>query len=105
MRKAGIAARCLGQLDAMAVQPPANDASKMSESVAARGHLPVSCNAARRLIAGAFPMDSTMWRIALRTLARDEAYARISCGRAYHTVGLLSLEAARAHPTRALRCE
>jgi hypothetical protein len=50
-------------------------------------------------------MDSTMWRIALRTLARDEAYARISCGRAYHTVGLLSLEAARAHPTRALRCE
>src|ERR1043165_9542347 len=47
-------------------------------SVASDRRLPVSCHAARRLIAGAFPMNSTMWKIALRTLARDKSYALIN---------------------------
>jgi hypothetical protein len=68
-------------------------------------------------------MNSTMWKIALRTLARDETYALIDVIRllarrivylvpaasvvsrvpAYLTVALQSLRAARAHPVRALR--
>ena len=46
--------------------------------VASDRRLPVSCQAARRLIAGAFPMNSTMWKIALRTLARDKSYALLN---------------------------
>jgi hypothetical protein len=44
-------------------------------------------------------MNSTMWKIALRTLARDEASALINI------VALQSLNAARAHSARALRYE
>jgi len=58
-------------------------------------------------------MNSTMWKIALRTLARDKIYALLNVaglavaglGMAYLTVALHSLKAARAHPVRALRYE
>jgi hypothetical protein len=56
-------------------------------------------------------MNSTMWTIALRTLAREKTYALIDVGGvalaglgiACPTVALQSLKAARAHPVRALR--
>jgi ABC-type antimicrobial peptide transport system permease subunit len=58
-------------------------------------------------------MNSTMWKIALRTLARHKTYALLNVAGlalaglliAYVTVALQSLKAARAHPVRALRYE
>ncbi|HUO67714.1 MAG TPA: hypothetical protein VMV37_09270 [Gammaproteobacteria bacterium] len=52
-------------------------------------------------------MNSTMWEIALRTLARDKTYALINVAGLARclTVALQSLKAARAHPVRALRYE
>jgi hypothetical protein len=56
-------------------------------------------------------MNSTMWRIALRTLARDKCcalmnVAGLALAVAWHLVAALqSPKAARAHPVRALRYE
>jgi hypothetical protein len=44
-------------------------------------------------------MNSTIWKIALRTLAREKAYAFID------VVALQPLKAARAQPVRVLRYE
>jgi hypothetical protein len=53
-------------------------------------------------------MSSTVWKIALRTLARDKSYALINVAGlaiAYLTVALQSIRAARAHPVTSLRYE